>query len=127
MYKEEYTEAVLLFDAAKAFNSVNRKVFLYSINAVCPLISIYVQNCYTLPSSLFIIGCTEVQSSKGTTQGDPVAIPIYALSVIPLMLIVLEITNTKTNPDAKMVACADDFSPAGSISSLKYWWIHCEN
>ena len=127
MYKEEYTEAVLLVDAAKAFNSVNRKVFLYSINTVCPLISIYVKNCYTLPSSLFIIGCTEVQSSKGTTQGDPVAIPIYALSVIPLMLMVLEITNTKTNSDPKMVAYADDFSPAGSISSLKYWWIHCEN
>ena len=48
--------------------------------------------------------------------------PIYALSVILPMLIVLEKTNTKTNSDAKMVAYADDFSAAGSISSLKYWW-----
>ena len=48
--------------------------------------------------------------------------PIYALSVIPLMLMVLEIARTKTNSDAKMVAYADDFPAAGSISSLKYWW-----
>ena len=53
--------------------------------------------------------------------------PVYALSVIPLMLMLLEITNTKTNSDAKIVAYADDFSAAGSISSLKYWWdILCE-
>ena len=40
---------------------------------------------------------------------------------------VLEITNTKTNSDAKMVAFADDFSAAGLISSLKYWWdTQCE-
>ena len=40
---------------------------------------------------------------------------------------VLEITNTKTNSEAKTVAYADDFSAVGSISSLKYWWnILCE-
>ena len=48
--------------------------------------------------------------------------PIYALSVIPIMLMVLEITDTKTNSATKMVAYADDFPTAGSISSLKYWW-----
>ena len=41
---------------------------------------------------------------------------------LPLLLMVLEITNSKTNSDAKMVAYADDFSAAGSILSLKYWW-----
>ena len=100
-------------------NSVNRKVFLH-INVICPSIYIYVENCYTLPSRLFIIGGTEIQSSEGTTQGDPIAMPIYALSVILLMLMVSEITNRNTNSDAKMVAYADDFSAAGSISSLKY-------
>ena len=121
MYKEEHTEAVILADAANAFNSVNRKVFLHNINAVCPSISIYVQDCFTLPSRLFIIGRAEIQSSEGTTQDGPVAMPIYALSVIPLMLMILETTNTNTYSDAKMVAYADDFSAAGSISSLKYW------
>ena len=122
MYKEEHTDAVLLGDAANAFSSVNRKVFLHNINGVCPLISIYVEDCYTLPSRLFIVGRTEIESSEGTTQGDLVAMAIYTLSVIPLMLMVLEITNTNTNSDAKMVAYADDFSAAGSVWSLKYWW-----
>ena len=38
----------------------------------------------------------QIQSSEGTVQGDLVAMPIYALSVIPGMLILVEITNTKT-------------------------------
>ena len=109
IYKEEHTEAVLLVDAANAFSSVNRKIFLHNINEVCPSIGIYVENCYILPSRLFIIGWSEIKSSDGTTQGDPVAMPICALSVIPLTLMVLEITNTNTNSDAKMVAYANDF------------------
>ena len=122
MYKEEHTEAVLLVDAADGFNSVNRKVFLHNISVVCLSIIIYVQNCYTLPSRLFIIGWTEIKSSEGIAQGDPVAMPIFALSVIPLMLMVLEITSMKANSDANIVAYAGDFSAAGLISSLKYWW-----
>ena len=93
-----------------------------NIDVVCPSISIYVQNCYTLPSRFFIIGGTEIKSSEGTTQGDPVAIPIYALSVKLPVVIVLETTNTKTNSGAEVVAYADDFSAAGSTLSLKYWW-----
>ena len=66
MSKDEDTEDVLLVDAANAFNSLNRKVFLHNINVVCPSISVYVLNCYTLPSRLFIIGGTEMKSSEGT-------------------------------------------------------------
>ena len=68
MHKEEHTEAVLLVDAANAFNSVNRKVFVHNINVGWPSISIYVRTCYTLPSRLFTIGRTEIKSSEGTTQ-----------------------------------------------------------
>ena len=120
--REPLTQAIFLVDAANAFNSVNRKVFLHNINIVCPSISIYVQHCYTLPSRSFIIGGTEIKPSEGTTQGYPVAMPICALSVIPLMLMVFDITYTKTNSDAKMEGYADDFSTAASISSLKHWW-----
>ena len=48
--------------------------------------------------------------------------PVYTLSVITDMPVLLEITNTKTNSDIKMVAYTDDFSAAGSPSSWKYWW-----
>ena len=77
----------------------------------------------TLPLRLFIIGGTAIQSSEGTIQYNPVAaaMPTYTLLVILLMLMVLEITNTKRNSDAKIVAYADDFSAVDSISSLRYW------
>ena len=87
MYKEQHIGAILLVDAANTFNSVNRKAFLHTKNnIVCPLISIYVQNCYALPSHLLINGGTEIKSSEGTRQGDPAGMSIYALSVILLML-----------------------------------------
>ena len=86
MYKKQHTEAILLVDAANIFNFVNRKAFLHKNNIVCPLTSIYVQNCYALPSCLLINGGAEIKSSEGTRQGDPVAMSIYALSVILLML-----------------------------------------
>ena len=78
IFKEESTEAVLLVDAANAFNSINRKVFLHNISIICPAISTFVTNCYTTPAQLSVIGGTEIRSNEGTTQGDPVAMAIYA-------------------------------------------------
>ena len=77
------------------------------------------QNC---SSRLLITGEAEIKSSKGTKQGNPVTMPVYTLSVITDMPVLLEITNTKTNSDTRMVAYTDDFSAAGSSSSWKYWW-----
>ena len=91
------------------FIFVNRDGFFHNINIVCLSINIYVRNRYTLPSPLFITGVTEIKSSEGTTQSDPVATPSYPLSVIPFMLMILEITCTKANSDAKTLAYADDF------------------
>ena len=82
IFDEQETEAVLLIDAANAFNSVNRNVFLHNINVICPAIAIYVNNCYSLPSRLFIIGGCEIKSSEGTTQGDPIAMAVYAIAII---------------------------------------------
>ena len=39
MHEEEHTEAILLVDVVNTFNSVNRKVFLHSINVACPSIT----------------------------------------------------------------------------------------
>ena len=47
---------------------------------------------------------------------------LYALSVIPLMLVVLKKINAKSNSHAKIVAYTIAYSAKGSISSLKYWW-----
>ena len=113
---------MLLVDAANALNSVNRQVFLHNICIICPLIATYLRNCYTLPSRLFIIGGTEIPSSVGTTQGDPTAMSIYAIAIIPLVLMIMEIMSTSPNNISKMVAYADDFTAGGTVKDLKYWW-----
>ena len=87
-----------------------------------PPIATYVRNCYTLPPRLFIIGETEIPSSKGTTQGDPTAISICAIAIIPLVLMIMEIMSTSPDNASKMVAYTDDFTAGGTVKDLKYWW-----
>ena len=52
IFKEESTEAVLLVDAANAFNSINRKVFLYNISILCPAISTFVTLLYNTSTTI---------------------------------------------------------------------------
>ena len=85
IFKEESTEAVLLVDEENAFNSINRKVFLQNISILCPALSLFVTNCYATPARLFVIDGSKIQFNEGTTQGDPVAMAIYALGITPLI------------------------------------------
>ena len=84
MYEDENTDVILLVDAINAFNSLNRQSFLHNISYLCPSIAIFVKNCYSTPSRLFIVGGTEITSREGTTQGDPVSVAIYDIGVTPL-------------------------------------------
>ena len=121
IYQDETTEAVILVDASNAFNSINRNVFLHNISTICPLVSIYAHNCYSVQTRLFIIGGGELKSTKGTTQGDPIAMEVYAIAIIPLILTMVELTN-KTDSTTKTAAYADDITVAGKLVHLKYWW-----
>ena len=85
IFQEEDTDAILLVDAENAFNSLNRNVLLHNIQYICPPVSTYVRNCYKIPSRLFITGGSEIQSKEGTTQGDPLAMPVYAIGITPLL------------------------------------------
>ena len=86
IFDQNKTEAVMLVDAANAFNNVNRQVFLHNIKIICPSISTYVENCYQTSSRLFVISGTELESEEGTTQGDPIAMFVYAIATIPLII-----------------------------------------
>ncbi len=68
LFEREHSEAVLLVDAANAFNSVNRRVLLHNISITCPAIATYVRNCYQTPARLFVIGGQEILSREGTTH-----------------------------------------------------------
>ncbi len=114
-FKRDDTEAALLVDASNAFNSLNREAALNNIRFLCPSISTMLINTYRAPTELFING--EVIYSRereGTTQGDPLAMPMYAVATIPLI---------KNLPDSvTQVWYADDASALGSITNIRNWW-----
>ena len=120
-YEDQSAKAVLLVDASNAFNSINRNVFLHNVEVICPSIPRYVKNCYSLNCRLFIIGGGEIQSMEGTTQGDPAAMVIYAIAIIPLILMLVEI-RMQDNNHTKTTAYADDLTVAGPIDQIRIWW-----
>jgi len=71
---------------------------------------------YRVTTNLYIDGET-ILSQEGTTQGDPLAMAMYAIRTIPL------IHRLMTN-DTKQVWYADDASAAGDLYALKRWWDH---
>ena len=121
IFADNETHGIIQVDANNAFNTINRKVLLHNITIMCPELSIYVNNCYKQPARLFVTGGIEILSSEGTTQGDPVAMPIYAIGIIPLMTTIIALVNT-SNEQVKHAAFADDLTGAGTINALKIWW-----
>jgi hypothetical protein len=69
-------------------------------------------NTYQAPVRLFVPGGAEIESSEGITQGDPLAMAMYALAVTPLT----------HKPTVKQVWFADDSLGGGKIISLRRWW-----
>ena len=84
MFSNEDTEGMLLVDASNAFNSLNRNVALHNIQHICPAFFTLLVNTYRHPAPLYINGDI-LYSNEGTTQGDPLAMPFYALAIVPLI------------------------------------------
>ncbi|MEL6606451.1 MAG: reverse transcriptase domain-containing protein, partial [Cyanobacteria bacterium J06614_10] len=124
IYEDENIDAVLLVDAKNAFNTINREAMLHNIKMKCPSFSQYVENTYGSPSELFIEGDENsevIMSEEGTTQGDPIAMAMYALG-----LSVLQDTISVEETNVKSVSYADDLIGAGNISDLYQWWRNLE-
>ena len=80
IFQAPETEAVLLADANNAFNLLNRKAVLHNIDIIFPSLAQTLINTYRAPVRLFITGSDEVSSMEGTTQGNPLAMAMYALA-----------------------------------------------
>ena len=104
-------EAILLVDASNAFNS---QVALRNIRALCPPLATVLINAYRKEAELFVDG-SKLLSME---QGDPLAMPMYGLALLPLI--------QKVNPSLLVTQCwyADDASAAGTISSLREWLVN---
>ena len=116
-FDSEEAECVLLVDAANTFNSINRKAILHNIKIICPILAIYVNNCYRTPVRLFVIGGTELRSNEGTTQRDLLGMAIYAIGLTPLLNKISDETTSKKN-----VAFADDLTSVGNFEAVREWW-----
>ena len=68
----------------------------YIASIICPPLARYVPNCY-YNSRLFIIGGGEIQSIEGTAQGDATVIAIYAIAIVPLILVLVAEGNQVDN------------------------------
>ena len=102
------SQQTLLVDASNAFNSLNREAAPHNIQQLCPSLSKIIINTYREDSQLFIDGST-LYSQEGTTQGDPLAMAMYAQ---------LE------DDGIKKAWYADDATAGGSLNCLKGWWDH---
>ena len=101
LFQKEDTEAVLLVDASNTFNSLNQEAALQNIRHLCPSLATILINIYRDATELFVDGHV-LFSKEGTTQVDPLAMPMYALATIPL------INHLRDTPNVTQVWYADD-------------------
>ena len=114
VFQDEETEGILLADASNAFNRLNRAVCLRNVQHLCPSLAPTVINSYRQPARLFVGGeC--IMSSEGTTQGDPIAMPMYAIGVVPLL-------QSIATEGAVQAWFADDSGAGGKVLKLCQWW-----
>ena len=116
IYEDDDTDGVLLIDASNAFHALNRQAALHNMRALCPFIAVYVFITYGLSARLFITGGLEIPCAEATTQGDPLAMGLYALGIQP------HITSLQGVCKTKQFWFADDTSGAGSVTEIKIWW-----
>ena len=120
IYEDQSIEVVLLVHVSNAFNSINRNAFLHNITIICPPLARYVRNCIMLTHDyLLLVGVKSNQ--EGITQGDPTAMAIYAIAIIPLVLMLVEEASQVDNT-RKTAAYAHDLATAGTIVRLRNWW-----
>ena len=67
---------------SNAFNSLNRQAALHNIQHLCASFSTILINTYRTDVNLYIGGET-LLSEEGSIQGDPLAMPMYALGAVP--------------------------------------------
>ena len=99
-------------DEENAFNSLNRKAALHNIQISCHEILVFILN-FCLKASCLFYDEGGTSSDDGTTQGDAVAMVMYALELRNLLQLEL---GTRT------VFFADDGVLGGMLNEIKHCW-----
>ena len=88
---------------------------LHNIQRQCPEFGPIAIKMYRNASRLFVCGA-EIASSESTTQGDNLAMPLFALATLPVLQHLEHYTL------AYQVWLADDVAAVGTLEWLKPWW-----
>jgi hypothetical protein len=108
---------MLLVDANNAFNSVNRQLALWQARIHWPHCARFLFNTYNGHAELVIRDSNmRLYSEEGVTQGDPLAMPLYALATLPI------INKLKSEQTITQCWYADDSSAQGTLNNLRHWW-----
>ena len=99
---------------AIACNTLSRAAALYNTRVLCPAKSVI--TAYRAPARLFVAGIKQLISTEGTTQGDPLGMYGYALSLQP------QICRLEVVSQAKQWWFADDETRCGSLQNIRVLW-----
>lgn len=114
VFETPEVEAAIIVDASNAFNSLNRQNALRNIQHLCPSLATVLINTYREDVQLHIDGET-LLSQEGTTQGDPLAMAMYAIGILPLI-------HRLKGESVKQVWYADDATAGAQLAQLRDWW-----
>ena len=105
-----------LMDASNAFNALNRETARWNARKLWPRCSRFLFNFYRGYAPLIVAGTTELLfSSEGTTQGDPLAMLFYGVSLMPL------IESLKDREKYLQTWYADDSGALGALENMVEW------
>ena len=113
LFEKEECEAVLLVDAENAFNRLNRKTALENVKHKCPPLFRFLNNTYKEPARLHLGNGQFILSQEGVTQGDPLAMALYAIATRHFIDLI------KQNTDSLQVWFADDSLLGGKLVHIK--------
>ena len=90
--KEEEEIGFLLIDARNAFNKDNQTNMLWTVRHICPTGARFTFNCYQHHSMLYLKLADGqefeiIHSWEGVTQGNPLAMIAYGISLLPMIRI----------------------------------------
>ena len=118
LFEENTTLGFIQIDSSNPFNLINATLLLHNVKILRTEIATYINNYYMKPSRLFITGGKEISSNERTTQGEPIALGMYTLGLMPLLTSI--ISNNTGN--LIHVVFADNLTGVGKIHELIEWW-----
>ena len=93
----------------------HRRVTLLNSQVVCPPMDRLLINTYRTPAHLVTPSGEMILSTEGTTQGDPIAMAMYAIGLAPLI-------RRLEAPGAQQIWFADDSAAGSLLNTRRRWW-----